>query len=539
MKVINLKIGTRLAISFGLIVLLLVVLAVFALQRLSTVQDHVRDITEGNNVQSALANDMLNSVNRSAIAMRDLLLATDRSQLGPKAELIKAERVHYGELRDRLVAIFAADPNVAAKENLLTAQINEAEKSASQLIARAVESTVSAGDRATAKSLMEEADSQQGKWLASLGELVKFEEESNREAARSVAGVYQHAQIAISVIAMIAIALAVALGVFATLSITRPIHKAVEIAEHVADGDLSTPISVESTDETGRLLSALQRMQAGLTRMVGAVRQNAACVATASTQIAQGNNELSSRTEEQASALQQTSASMDQLGSTVRSNAEHARQASELAQAVASRGGEVVGQVVATMKSIDESSKRIAEIIGVIDGIAFQTNILALNAAVEAARAGEQGRGFAVVASEVRSLAQRSAEATRDIKTLIGSSVERVQHGGELVEHAGRTMQEVVAAIRQVTEVAGEISNSCADQSAGVTQIGQAVAQMDQTTQQNAALVEESAAAAESLSEQARQLVQAVMAFRLPDEAVESTVDSPLLGSNVVAALTA
>jgi methyl-accepting chemotaxis protein len=313
----------------------------------------------------------------------------------------------------------------------------------------------------------------------------------------------------------------VALGSFATLSITRPIHRAVEVAECVAEGDLTTPIRVAARDETGRLLAALQRMQASLGRMVGAVRENADGVATASAQIAQGTNDLSSRTEEQASAIEQTSASMEELGSTVRGNADHARQASELARAasaVALEGGEVVGQVVATMKEIDESSRRIAEITGVIDGIAFQTNILALNAAVEAARAGEQGRGFAVVASEVRSLAQRSAAAAKDIKSLIESSVERVRHGSELVTRAGATMQAVVGSVQRVTEVAGEISHSSAEQSAGVAQIGEAVTQMDQATQQNAALVEESAAAAESLREQARRLLQAVSVFRFADD---------------------
>jgi methyl-accepting chemotaxis protein len=523
-KAVNLRIGTRLAVSFGAIVLLLVFLAVFALQRMSAVQVHVRDITEGNNVQSALASDMLNSVNRGAIAMRDLLLTTDSARVRPKVEIIEAERAHYRVLRDQLKALFDGDMNVADKEKSLMQQIDAAGKGISPLISRAVELSVSKEptNAGVAKSLLLEAEAQQDAWLASLAELVKFEEESNREATRSVAVVYEHARIAISAIAVIAIALAAALGAFATLSITRPIHKAVEIAEHVADGDLTTVISVASTDETGRLLNALQRMQASLTRMVGTVRQNADSVATASAQIAQGNNELSARTEEQASALEQTSASMEELGSTVRANADHAQQASKLAQtasAVATQGGEVVGQVVTTMKDIDESSRRIAEIIGVIDGIAFQTNILALNAAVEAARAGEQGRGFAVVAFEVRSLAQRSALAARDIKALIGSSVERVQYGSSLVERAGQTMQEVVAAIRRVTEVAEEISNSNAEQSSGVAQIGEAVTQMDQATQENAALVEESAAAAESLKEQARQLVQAVLAFRLPADA--------------------
>jgi methyl-accepting chemotaxis protein len=259
-------------------------------------------------------------------------------------------------------------------------------------------------------------------------------------------------------------------------------------------------------------------MKDSLTRVVGDVRGNAESVATASAQIAQGNLDLSQRTEEQASALEETAASMEQLGSTVKQNADNARQANQLAQsasAVATEGGDVVNDVVKTMKGINDSSRRIADIIGTIDSIAFQTNILALNAAVEAARAGEQGRGFAVVASEVRSLAQRSAEAAREIKTLITASVEQVDQGTALVDKAGSTMQQVVTSIKRVTDIMGEISSASIEQSAGVSQVGEAVSQMDQVTQQNAALVEESAAAAESLRAQAQQLVQAVAVFRL------------------------
>jgi methyl-accepting chemotaxis protein len=301
-------------------------------------------------------------------------------------------------------------------------------------------------------------------------------------------------------------------------SISRPIGEAVRIARAVAQGDLSIAIHADGESETAQLLHALKDMQGSLTQVVSNVRQGSESVATASAQIAQGNQDLSARTENQASSLQETAASMEQLGTTVRHNAENARQANQLAQgasAVAARGGAVVGQVVTTMKAINDSSKQIAEIISVIDGIAFQTNILALNAAVEAARAGEQGRGFAVVASEVRSLAQRSADAARQIKSLISASVERVEHGATLVDQAGTTMDEVVAAIKRVSDIVGEISSASAEQSAGVAQVGQSVTQMDQTTQQNAALVEEGAAAAESLRQQAQQLVEAVAVFSL------------------------
>jgi methyl-accepting chemotaxis protein len=299
---------------------------------------------------------------------------------------------------------------------------------------------------------------------------------------------------------------------------TGPMDKAVALAEHLAEGDLRARVTPTGNDETVRLMAAMARMQQNIADIVRNVQQNAESVATASAQIAQGNNDLSGRTEQQASALEETAASMEELSSTVRQNADNARQGNQLAHnasTVAIRGGEVVGQVVDTMKGINDASRRIADIIGVIDGIAFQTNILALNAAVEAARAGEQGRGFAVVASEVRSLAGRSAEAAKEIKGLISDSVQRVEQGTALVDQAGVTMTEVVASIRRVTDIMGEISAASTEQSQGVAQVGEAVTQMDQATQQNAALVEQSAAAAESLNTQAQQLVRAVAVFKL------------------------
>jgi methyl-accepting chemotaxis protein len=315
--------------------------------------------------------------------------------------------------------------------------------------------------------------------------------------------------------------LAGALGFMLVRSISRQLGaepgEAAALAQSVAAGDLTVQIDLKRGD-TSSLMAHLKAMQLSLAKVVGNVRQNAESVASASSQIAQGNSDLSSRTEEQASALEQTASSMEQLGSTVRQNADNARHASQLAlsaSSVAAQGGEVVTQVVETMKGIDGSSKQIADIISVIDGIAFQTNILALNAAVEAARAGEQGRGFAVVAGEVRSLAQRSAEAAKEIKTLITDSVERVERGTSLVEQAGTTMAEIVASIKRVTDIVGEISAASSEQSAGVSQVGDAVSQMDQTTQQNAALVEQSAAAAESLKRQAQLLVQAVAVFKV------------------------
>ena len=300
-------------------------------------------------------------------------------------------------------------------------------------------------------------------------------------------------------------------------SITAPLAKAVQLARQVADGDLTSTVTSSARDEAGQLLRALGEMNGKLSGMVSEVRGSSDTINTASQEIAAGNADLSSRTESQASSLEETASSMEELTSTVRQNADNARQANQLvisASSVAGRGGSVVEQVVTTMNGIKDSSRKIADIIGVIDGIAFQTNILALNAAVEAARAGEQGRGFAVVATEVRNLAQRSAGAAKEIKTLIGDSVAQIDQGGALVDEAGRTMEEVVNSVRQVADIMAEITAASAEQSAGIEQVNMAITQMDQMTQQNAALVEQSAAAAESMQQQAGALAQAMQVFK-------------------------
>jgi methyl-accepting chemotaxis protein len=325
-------------------------------------------------------------------------------------------------------------------------------------------------------------------------------------------------KVQIIAILLVATLVLIAVPLWVSKQVESPIIQAVALADQMAEGDLTAHIKPQGSDETVQLLSALQRMQTSFSGIVRSVKSNAESVASASAEIAHGNNDLSARTEQQASGLQETAASMEELGSTVKQNADSARQANQLAMSassVAIQGGEVVGQVVETMKGINESSRKISDIISVIDGIAFQTNILALNAAVEAARAGEQGRGFAVVASEVRSLAGRSADAAKEIKSLINASVERVEQGTALVDQAGTTMTEVVSSIRRVTDIMGEISAASNEQASGVAQVGEAVTQMDQATQQNAALVEEMAAAASSLKSQANDLVQVVAVFKL------------------------
>ncbi len=358
-------------------------------------------------------------------------------------------------------------------------------------------------------------DRESGALMTELKEKLSKAESDTSEAATKDAD--RNTLLALTVMVIVT-GVGLAGGVWLSRQIIRPLQQAVGLADEVAHGNLNNAIVVNSRDEIGALLQSLKEMQDNLAKLVTNIRQGSEGVATASAEIAQGNHDLSARTEQQASALEETAASMEELGSTVKQNADSARTANQLAQnasSVAVQGGKVVDQVVDTMKGINESSRKISDIISVIDGIAFQTNILALNAAVEAARAGEQGRGFAVVASEVRALAGRSAEAAKEIKLLINASVERVEQGTALVDQAGTTMVEVVDSIKRVTDIMGEISAASSEQSTGVAQVGEAVTLMDQATQQNAALVEQMAAAASSLKSQAQELVQVVSAFKV------------------------
>lgn len=355
-------------------------------------------------------------------------------------------------------------------------------------------------------------------YLKLLGELLNLQRASLDAKAAEVEQIESSSRTYFLVLALLALAIGTVSAWRLTQGITAPLKHAVGVARRVADGDLTAQIQVNSSDETGQLMQALHDMNTSLDRLVGQVRQGTDSIATASGQIAAGNHDLSARTEEQASSLQQTAASMEQLTSTVKQNADNASQANQLAlsaSGVAVKGGMVVSQVVETMGAISHSSRKISDIIGVIDSIAFQTNILALNAAVEAARAGEQGRGFAVVASEVRSLAGRSAEAAKEIKLLIQASVTKVEEGSEQVSQAGQTMDEIVSSVQRVTDIMGEITAASQEQTSGIEQINRAVAEMDLVTQQNAALVEESTAAAQSMQQQTSDLSRMVSVFRL------------------------
>jgi methyl-accepting chemotaxis protein len=461
------------------------------------------------------------SVHDVSRSMRTVMLLADDTALAAELAKMKDARERYDQAWAVLDKMAGTDAGKTLRAKMAAAR-DETRPLNDKVLALG-----QAGETPSAMAfLLKTAGPAAERWQAAIGDYMAHQEATSERHHTAALQDYAQAQWLLIGCSLAGVAAALLLGWRVTVSITGQLGsepaEAAALAQRVAAGDLSGVVQLRAGDHDS-LMAELGRMQDSLVKVVGAVRVNADSVATASAQIAQGNQDLSQRTEEQASALQQTAASMEQLGATVRHNADNARQANALAlsaSSIAVKGGAVVGQVVDTMKGINDSSRKIADIIGVIDSIAFQTNILALNAAVEAARAGEQGRGFAVVASEVRSLAQRSAEAAREVKTLINASVERVEQGTALVDQAGTTMQQVVSSIKQVADIMGEIDAASTEQSAGVQQVGEAVSLMDQTTQQNAALVEESAAAAESLRGQARQLVDVVAVFSLrPGEA--------------------
>ena len=511
----RIQIAPRLGLAFAAMVLLSVFLGLFSLRQMSHLQAQTSVVVESNLPAVLLLGDYRRSI--------DMLRRLEAQML---LETTPADQALYHDTFDKTVAKLAELNRTYVEPTLIgspaeLALANAFKQDLATYVAGATRIRNAAQDTTQRAALMRYSlDDTRNMYLkasADLDKVVQFNVEGAKDASSLALQILNSGRSWLTATMLAAGALAALLAIVIVRSIVSPLNRAIDAARQVADGNLAVELHADGRDEVSRLLGALAHMRDNLARITSDVRRNAESVATASAQIAQGNSDLSSRTEQQAAALQQTAASMEQLGATVRQNADSARQANQLAlsaSGIASRGGEVVGEVVETMKGINEASRRIGDIISVIDGIAFQTNILALNAAVEAARAGEQGRGFAVVASEVRSLARRSAEAAKEIKSLIGNSVDRVEQGSALVDKAGATMDEVVLSIRRVTDIVAEISAASSEQSDGVVQVANAVSQMDHATQQNAALVEESAAAAGSLRTQADQLVQAMSFFR-------------------------
>jgi len=518
----NLSIAKRLGLGFALVLVLSLISILFGLSRLGAVAQATQDMLDSPIKTERIASDWYRNIYTGVRRTAAIAKSSDPALATFFAEDQAASTKSSGELQKALEPLMVSD-----LEKSLYAEIGAQRKvyiaARDEIVALKKD-----GKAEEASQLLEQKFMPASKvYLTKMEALLKQQRDEIDRAAQDINATYQASRTLMVALGAVSLLLSLVCAWLISGSITRPLVQATAVARQVAGGDLTAHIDNRSTDEVGQLLSSLQDMQASLVRVVSNVRSGSENVATASAEIAQGNDDLSARTESQASALEQTAASMEELSSTVRQNADNARQANQLAMSastVAIQGGEVVNQVVETMKGINDSSQKIADIIGVIDGIAFQTNILALNAAVEAARAGEQGRGFAVVASEVRSLAGRSADAAKEIKNLISASVERVAQGTAQVDQAGVTMTEVVSSIRRVTDIMGEISAASNEQALGVAQVGEAVTQMDQATQQNAALVEEMAAAAGSLRTQSNDLVQVVAVFKLDGAATQRAV---------------
>ncbi len=513
MSLANLRVGARLGLGFGAVITMMIVITILGITNMRSIQGRLDDVVNKEFTKTALANDMLEGVCAIGIHMRDSLLETGKAKIQTELDGITTKRKAVRENLDKLQAAMTSDADKAALAKVIDVRTKYI-ASQDKFI-----KLVEEGKQEEAKAhLMLEAMELQDNYIEKLNGLVEYQTGAMKIIGDEANKQVQTALSLIITIALVAFVLAVAIGFLIARSITRPLEDAVDLAGAVAKGDLTQRIEVKSSDEVGQLLQALKDMNDSLVGIVGEVRGTTESITTASQEIAQGNADLSQRTEEQASSLEETASSMEELTSTVRQNAENARQANQLAtnaSDIAVKGGKVVGDVVHTMASISDSSKKIVDIISVIEGIAFQTNILALNAAVEAARAGEQGRGFAVVAGEVRNLAQRSAAAAKEIKTLIDDSVNKVDVGSKQVDQAGTTMTEIVQAVKRVTDIMAEIAAASNEQSAGIEQVNQAITQMDEVTQQNAALVEEAAAAAESMQEQAGVLMEAVSIFKL------------------------
>jgi len=511
----DITIRKKLIGSFGAVALLVLIVAALALHSLGMSNARFTGYLDGIGMRQTLATDVRGAANARAVAARNLVLVTSKADRD--LEYAAVVQAHERMQASMKVLKQAVQEGASARERELYAALEAVEAKYGPVAVKIVGLAMD-GNRDDAVTMMNaECRPLLAALLKATGEFIAQDQQLAKAAVEQAEQSYVHDRATMIAGGVLAVLGAVLLGWLLSRAVTRPLTRAVALAETVAAGDLRSEIVVDSKDETGQLLAALKRMNENLSEMVGSVRACADGISIASSEIATGNQDLSSRTEQQASALQQTASSMQQMTDTVRHNAESSSQANQLAGSaaqVASQGGAVVERVVATMGDISASSRRIADIIGTIDGIAFQTNILALNAAVEAARAGEQGRGFAVVASEVRGLAQRSAQAAKEIKALIGESTEKVEAGSALVGEAGRTMGDIVSQVRRVTDLVAEINASTSEQTDGIVQVNQAVASIDQGTQQNAALVEQSAAAADSLQQQAAGLLEVIGQFK-------------------------
>ena len=513
MNLRSFRIGTRLGIGFAIILAILITVLITGNVISARSQDHLVEGLGQADTKVRLATKMKGSLLEAGISMRNIGIQSDVSAMQKEEAKVRAKQKEYAETRDKLVASGLTDA-----ENKIVANIARLDKEIEAPFKEVLGQALAFNSEGAAKIIASRIDPLNQQAVVEIDKLVDAQQAIARQLFNDVEVEAREVLYLFILVGVVTLAVGVAVSWSLTRSITHPLQEAVKIARRVASGELTSQVSVVGNDEISQLLNALKDMNDSLAKTVGQVRMATETITVASQEIASGNADLSSRTESQASSLEETAASMEELTATVRQNNENARQANQLVMSAsdfALKGGEVFGQVVGTMGSIKESSRKIVDIIGVIDGIAFQTNILALNAAVEAARAGEQGRGFAVVAAEVRNLAQRSAGAAKEIKSLIGDSVEKVDAGSRLVDEAGKTMDEIVTSVKHVADIMSEITAASQEQSSGIEEVNRAIAQMDEMTQQNAALVEQAAAAAESMQDQAGTLAQSVSVFKL------------------------